>query len=191
MQSRTHGVSGSTAVWVGVALLAIAGCTELGLTNRVLWRVPSPDGTLVAVCQEIPEIDGPAYDIRVERPDGRLIRRLFRSGDGDPCTEVVWSPDGATLAVLSGHVARVRVVNVAEELKRAPTTTSQWSVRQIDFSWNGQLRLGKKLRFTDARHFELTTCPYSLAETQRTHTTRCLSDEVRLRLEVLYHPAGS
>ena len=91
------------------AACALPACERFGYSNRVLLRVPSPDGRIVAVCQEIPEFDRPSFDVRAERPDGTRIRQLLRSGDGDPCSELAWSPDGRLLAVLSRHVdARAR-----------------------------------------------------------------------------------
>jgi hypothetical protein len=115
-----------------VAITFISGCRELGFTNRVLWRLPAPDGKTFAVCQEIPEFDGPSFDIRLEGGDGSVVRRLYRIGDGDPCTEMAWSPDGQALAVLSGHVARVRVVDVAQVMRRSPDDTSRQFWPQFD-----------------------------------------------------------
>jgi hypothetical protein len=168
------------------ALTASAGCRDLGFTNRVLWRLPAPDGKAFAVCQEIPEFDGPSFDIRLERTDGSVVRRLARLGDADPCTEMAWSADGRALAVLSGHVARVRVVDVAHALRRSPDDTQWASVPQFDFSSERALRLGKDLRFTGPREIEFTTCAYDLRETQRSRgkVRRCTSPEIRQRFKV-------
>jgi hypothetical protein len=168
-----------------VATMAISGCRELGLTSRVLWRVPAPDGKTFAVCQEIPELDGPGYDIRLEAADGSLVRRLYQIGDGDPCTEMAWSPDGLSLAVLSGHVARVRVVDIAQAMRRSPSDTSRQSWPEFDFSTR-ESRLGKDLRFIGPREIEFTTCAYDLRETQRSRGTvmRCTTPEVRQRFSV-------
>ena len=78
----------------------------------------SPDGNVVAVCQEIPEFDGPGYDLRLESPGETNIAQLYHIGDGDPCSELAWSPDGTVLAGLSAHVARIRFVDVASALRR-------------------------------------------------------------------------
>ena len=169
-----------------ITVMVAAGCRELGFTNRVLWRVPAPDGKSVAVCQEIPGFDGPGFDIRLEEAPGTVVRRLYQSGDGDPCSEMAWSPDGQTLAVLSNHVARVRVVNVSQVRKRAPEDTTRYFWPQFDFSTEHQLRLGKDLRFVGPREIEFTTCAYDLRETQRSggKVRRCTSPEVRQRFSV-------
>ena len=112
----------SSAVVIDVSTLILVcalltGCADLGYTSRVRIRAPSPDGQLVAVCQEIPVFDGPDFDIRLERPNGTFIHRVFRSGDGDPCDQIAWSGDGRQFAVLSSHVARVRLVDVRRVLE--------------------------------------------------------------------------
>ena len=71
---------------VGLVMVGTSGCSELGLTGRVLWRVPAPDGRVVAVCQEVPQLDGPGFEIRLESRDGSPLRRLYEIGDGDPCS---------------------------------------------------------------------------------------------------------
>ena len=166
--------------------MAATSCRDLGFTNRVLWRLAAPDGKSFAVCQEIPEFDGPSFDIRLEDAGGALVRRLYRIGDGDPCTEMAWSPDGRTLAVLSGHVARVRVVDVALTMRRPADDTTRHFWPQFDFSTEKELRLGRDLRFIGPREIEFTTCAYDLRETQRSRGTvkRCTSPEVRNRFSV-------
>ena len=175
----------SALVVAAVIVAVTGGCRELGFTNRVLWRLPAPDGKTFAVCQEIPELDGPSFDVRLEGADGSVVRRLYRIGDGDPCTEMAWSPDGQALAVLSGHVARVRVVDVAQALRRSPDDTSRQFWPQFDFSTR-ELRLGRDLRFIGPREIEFTTCAYDLRETQRSRgkVKRCISPEVRQRFRV-------
>ena len=174
--------------WSALALAVLvvtagSGCRDLGFTNRVLWRIPAPDGKTFAVCQEIPEFDGPSFDIRLEAADGSVRRPLARLGDGDPCTEMAWSPDGQALAVLSGHVARVRVIDVASVAGRSPIEATRQFWPQFDFSTAAELRLGKALRFVGPREIEFTTCVYDLRETQRSRGTvsRCISPEVRQR----------
>ena len=138
---------------------AMSGCAALGYSNRVLLRIASPNGQFVAVCQEVPAFDGPGYAVRLERPDGRVVRQLYEIGDGDPCSEVVWSPDGQTLAVLSGHVARVRFVDVAWALNRPDVPTAHWSWRQVDLSTEQTHLEAAHLRFVAPTTVELSVCP--------------------------------
>jgi len=147
--------------------VASAACARFGYTDRVLHRVPSPDGELYAVCQEIPAFDGPGYDLRLERADGSLVARLYQIGDGDPCSEVAWSPDGRFLGVLSAHVARIRFVDVRKALAERASTTSRWFWPQIDLGREGEFTYGRRLRFSSPTDVELTTCPFDLRETQR------------------------
>jgi hypothetical protein len=175
--------------WPGGLIVCLAvgtssGCSKFGYTSRVLWRTPSPDGRIVAVCQEIPEFDGPGYDLRLESPAGSRIAELYQIGDGDPCSELAWSPDGRVLAVLSGHVARIRFVDVAWVLHERTGPTQYWSWRQVDLSSERDLRQGHDLRFVGPLDVELTMCSYDLRQTQRTHTRSCTSEEVRKRLRV-------
>jgi hypothetical protein len=188
--SKAGHIRGSRA-WLLAAMIAVtatSGCRELGYTSRVLWRLPAPDGKSFAVCQEIPGFDGPGFDIRLEDAHGAVVRRLYQIGDGDPCSEMAWSPDGERLAVLSGHVARIRVVDVAQARTRPAEDTSShyWHWPQFSFSTEHQLRLGKDLRFVGPREIEFTTCTYDLRETQRSRgkVRRCTSPEVRQRFSV-------
>ena len=134
-----------------------SGCAALGYTDRVLWRLPSPDGKLLAVCQEVPVFDGPSYSIRLERPDGTLSKTVYTNGDGDPCSEIAWAPDGRTLAVLSGHVARVRFIDVKWALEQnAPI---HWgSYPQVDLGNEHLHRNAGGLRFAGPREIELQVC---------------------------------
>ena len=167
-----------------VLLLVVAGsgCHSFGCTNRVLSRAPSPDGRLVAVCQEVPIFDGPEFDVRLEGADGTPVRNLYHAGDADGCSEIVWSSDGRTLAVVTGHVARVRFVDVSRALQSEPSTRFFWP--QIDLSSETNLLMGKDLRFVALDTVELTTCSYNIRETQRTGEKRCLSPGVRRRFSV-------
>ena len=158
---------------VSIAAAAGSGCAELGYTDRILWRLPSPDGRVVAVCQETPELDGPGYDVRLESPDGSRVAQLYHIGDGDPCSELAWSPDSRVLAVMSAHVARIQFVDVAHR-----------SLRQIDLSTERGLRQGRDIQFVEPREVEVAICPYSLRETQRTGTRTCTSQEIRERVPV-------
>lgn len=148
----------------GLAVLVVVGCAAPGHSNRVLWRVASPDGQLVAVCQEVPVVDGPSYDVRLERPDGTLIRRLYGIGDGDPCNEVVWSPDARTIAVLSGRVARMIFVDVAWALAHPDVETAHWSWRQVSLSSEQRHVEGSHLRFVGPTAIELRVCQARSAE---------------------------
>lgn len=108
MQSaQSRSITFRPAIGTVAAVLAIivslAGCARFGFTDRVLLRVPSPDGQMVAVCQEVPEFDGPSFAVRLERPDGTVVRRLYETGDADACSEIAWARDGRTLAVLTAH----------------------------------------------------------------------------------------
>ena len=145
-----------------VALIVVAvastGCARFGYTNRVVWQLPSPDGQLVAVCQEVPVFDGPNYTIRLERPDGSRVRGLYDIGDGDPCSEMAWSPDGRTLAVLSGHVARIRIVDVAWVLAHPDSRTNHWSWRVIDLGSDVNPLRADRLRFVAPLAFEVRLC---------------------------------
>lgn len=143
------------AIVVALVSSGACGCSALGFSDRVLWRVPAPAGGLVAVCQEIPEFDGPGYHVRLERPDGGLVRDLYTIGDGDPCTEVVWSPDGGRLAVLSGHVARIRFIDVAWALRNPDVRTAHWSWRQVDLSTERRRLTASGLRFVAPGRVEL------------------------------------
>ena len=147
---------------IGLAA-GVAGCAGLGFTDRVLWRLPSPDGRFLAVCQEIPAFDGPGFSVRLEKPDGTLVKGLYEIGDGDPCSEMAWSPDGRTLAILSGHVARVRFVDVAWALEQT-AETRHWSWPQIELGSERRHQNASALRFTAPREIELQVCgpqPYS------------------------------
>src|SRR5688572_9085862 len=90
----------------------LTSCAQLGFRSRVLHSVTSPDGRFVAVCQELPALDGPDFDIRLHAPDGTLIRRVHRGGDAHPCNEVVWSPDSRRLAVLSRVNSHMALIDV-------------------------------------------------------------------------------
>jgi hypothetical protein len=150
-----------------VAVAAAVGCARLGYSSRVLHRVPSPDAQLVAVCQEVPIFDGPEFDVRLERPDGRVVRRLFHMGDGGGCSEMTWSPDGRFLAVLTSHVAGITIIDVGWALAHATEQNRHWFARGFGFSREGEFMQATSLRFVSASEVEFQLCEYSLAETQR------------------------
>jgi hypothetical protein len=162
-----------------VLLLGLAtGCARFGFTDRVLLHVPSPDGQIVAVCQQIPALDGPGFAVRLERPNGTVLQPLYEIGDGDPCSEIAWSPDGRTLAVLSAHVARLRFVDVDWALRHPAIATRHWSWRMVDYSTEKRFMLGGGIRFTAAMKVELQLCPYALDAVRRTGVLKCSGPSV-------------
>jgi hypothetical protein len=177
-------------VWssaVLVLLVAGAGCGQLGYSSRVLHRLPSPDGRLVAVCQEIPEFDAPGYDLRVDDRGGRRQARLFRGFDADQCDEIVWAADGSALAVLTRYRALLRIIDVRSSLARpavltdtrplAPAFPRSPFVTESDFSADGTLRRGRGLRFVSSTHFEVTVCAYDWEHYRQTRQFRCTEAE--------------
>ena len=164
--------------------LALSSCARLGFTDRVLWRVPSPDTQYVAVCQERPELDGPGYQVRLERPDGTFVRSLYEIGDGDPCSEMAWSPDGRMLAVLSSHVARLRFIDVGWALEQPNVDTAYWTWRQVDLSRAGQPMFGRDIRFDSASRVRLNVCPYELGNLKRTGSPTCSTIAVARVIDV-------
>ena len=142
--------------------LAASGCgvaQGLGFRNRVLHRIPSPaDASVVAVCQEIPEFDGPGYDIRLERPDGVRIQTLYQIGDGDPCSEIAWRSDGRMLAVLSTHVARVHLVDLDFARAHPGVATAYDPNGTINFSTDRTWRWGKRVRFVSTDTIAVDVC---------------------------------
>jgi hypothetical protein len=154
-----------------IALLGFAACARLGDTDRVLLRVPAPDRQYVAVCQEIPAFDGPDYNVRLERPDGTLVRDLYSIGDGDGCSEIAWSPDARLLAVLTAHAARIRFVDVKWALAHGNEPAAYWSWRQIDLGWRADghplpMR-AEHVAFTGSDTVRVDTCTSSVEEAHR------------------------
>jgi hypothetical protein len=175
----------SLAIGGVVALVAAGGCARLGYSSRVLHRVPAPDGHLVAVCQEVPVLDGPEFDVRLERSDGRTIRRLFHMGDGGGCSEMTWAPDGRSLAVLTSHVAGITMIDVSWAVAHATEQNQHWFVRGFSFSREGEFMRATSLRFVSASEVELQLCEYSLAETQRNRgEIRCSTPAEPRRLQI-------
>ena len=175
--------------WLGGAMLlswavGSVGCTALGFSNSIVWHLPSPDEQMFAVCQEVPQFDGPGYVIRLERPDRTVLRRLYEIGDGDPCSEMAWSPDGRTLAVLSGHVARVRFVDVAWALSHSATTTAYWSWRQVDFGTERNWLNGAGLHFVGPLTVELQLCSNQHGRMQPNGRRTCGDDAMTRRVDI-------
>ena len=170
-------------VAVVLAALAAGACSRAGYSNRILLRVASPDGQLIAVCQEVPAADGPVFTVRLERADGAPVRKLLDAGDGEPCTEIVWSQDGRTLGVLSAHVARTRFVDIDWVMKNA-SDTRQLGWRQVSFGSESETMLGRGLRFTGPFEVELDVCPYSLADRRRDGYFTCTAPAVVKKFEI-------
>ena len=175
------------ALALSLAPISCEQVERIGYTNRVLHRIPSPDGRMFAVCQERPEFDGPGYGVFLENPDGSFLRGLYEIGDGDPCSEMAWSPDGRTLAVLSGHGARVMFVDVAWALDQPDVETSHhsWTSRQGDPP--RAHFVARDLRFFTADMVEYRECLDGVAGTPQCSATRRLAvpdpifDEARHR----------
>lgn len=148
-------------------MTAAAGCARLGYTDRVLHRVASPDGRIVAICQEVPIFDGPEFDLRLERADGSLLRGLLHMGDGGGCNEMIWSGDGRTLAVLTSHVAGITLIDVEWALSHPQERNSQWFARGVGFSREDEFNLATQLVFVLPGELEFQLCEYSLDETRR------------------------
>jgi hypothetical protein len=157
------------AIAFAALLIASAGCAKFGYSNRVLHRVPSPDGQVVAVCQEVPILDGPEFDIRLERPDGSLIRTLLHMGDTSGCAEVVWSGDGRTLAVLTSHVATITIVDAEWAMSHSAVLERHRFSRSFTFSSEHTPRQATELKFLGPSEVEFKLCGYSIRETQRNH----------------------
>lgn len=153
-------------VALALAALALRMGSKRTSDSQVLLRVSSPDGTLSAVCQEVPGADGPDYVVRLEREDGTFVRKLFDAGAGEPCSEIVWSKDGSTLGVLSAQVARAKFVDVEWVVKNA-SDTRRTSWREVSFGRESETMLARGLRFIGPLEVELDVCPYRLADRQR------------------------
>lgn len=173
-------------VAVGLLMATGSGCARLGFTDRVLHRIPSPNGQTFAVCQEIPEFDGPSFDVRLERPDGTHLRDLFRMGDGGGCSEMAWSDDGRVLAVLTSHVAGVSVVDVEWALAHPDTRNSHWFVRGFGYSRERDgPTYARQLTFVSPQELQFEICRYSLEETQqRRGEIRCAESPHPKRLRI-------
>lgn len=164
-------------------VVATSGCAKLGYSNRVLHRVPSPDGRMVAVCQERPEFDGPGYTLSLDHPDGTVLQRLYEIGDGYPCNEVVWAPDAKTLGVLSTRNAVLKLVDVEWALAHPSVQTSHHSWREVFLGdvierRAGELTRADRLRFPDPATIEVRLCSYTLQRPQHDDTEPCNKDAV-------------
>jgi hypothetical protein len=164
---------------------AAAGCAQLGYTDRVLHRAPSPDGQVVAVCQEVPMFDGPEFEVRLDRSDGSLIRQLHYMGDAGGCTEMVWSEDGRTLAVLTSHVAEITVIDVQWALSHPDIRQAHWYRRGFSFSNEGAIRRAARLTFISPLELEFQLCDYSIEETRQNRgVIRCSGAQRPQRLRI-------
>jgi hypothetical protein len=169
------------------ACLVLSGCARFGFTDRVLHSVRSPDGEFVAVCQEVPVLDGPDFDIRLHRPDGTLMRRLYGIGDGDPCHEVVWSPDSKALAVLSRHVGRIVLVDIEEALRRPPAERL-WP-RSVSLTDRGDV--ASNLRFVGPRRIAYLSCAAGVARPWNSpEPFTCTTGATDRRLGISSTPSG-
>jgi hypothetical protein len=162
----------------------LSGCAEWGYTSRVRIRAASPDGQLIAVCQEVPVFDGPNFEVRLERANGTVVHRVLQSGDGDPCDEIAWSPDGRQLAMLSAHVARIMLVDVrrALELKQKGAAWD-WS-RQVTLAMNDGS--AANLRFEGSSSVEFDLC-YGTERDPASGVRRCVGPVRHRTLELEPH----
>jgi hypothetical protein len=173
------------AIAFAALLIASAGCAKFGYSDRVLHRVPSPDGQVVAVCQEVPILDGPEFDIRLERPDGSLIRKLFHMGDAGGCAEVVWSQNSRMLAVLTAHVATISIVDAEWAISHPAVLEAHWFTRPFSFSSEDTRRQATELKFVGPSDLEFNLCRYSIRETQRDHgRIQCAEPPTLQRLRI-------
>jgi hypothetical protein len=179
-----------SAALVILAACGSQGCAELGYSDRVLHRVASPaDTALIAVCQEVPAFDGPGYDIRLERPDKTVVRRLYASGDGDPCHEIAWSADGRTLAVVSSHVARAAIVDVAGALSRPDTATASSSWRSVSLASQDGKQLARRVRFVAPGELQYEVCTHEFG--RGVDWRVCAAPAAIRRLRLPGHPEAS
>lgn len=167
-------------VVVGVSVTSLCGlltaCAELGFTNRVLHSVASPDGRFVAICQEVPALDGPDFDVRLHRPDGTLARRLHHGGDAYRCDELVWSPDSRRLAVLSRANSHMVLIDVDAALRK-PAEEGLWN-RIVTLTDRGEMP--SDLRFVSPTRIAYLSCRFSLLSAP----VRCTTDARDRRLEL-------
>jgi len=119
-----------------------------------------------AVCQEVPILEGPEFDVRLEHPDGGVLRELYHMGDDGGCSEVVWAPDGRFLAVLTSHVANISIIDVPWALRPPQVSNSHWFVREFQFSTESIRKNAARLTFTSTVEIEFELCEYSLPKTQ-------------------------
>jgi hypothetical protein len=127
-----------------LAAILLTGCEQF--SNRVLIRAANPTRALVFVCQEIPQLDGPGHDWRLETPDGMVVRELGRGSDGNGrCDAAVWSDDGAMLAIVERGT--ITIADVAWALAHPDEPKTHWFVRQFSYSTNAPAVV-RNVRFT-------------------------------------------
>jgi hypothetical protein len=106
-------------------------------------------------------------------------------GDGGGCSELTWSPDGGSLAVLTSHVAGITIVDVSWAIAHTAELNKHWFVRWFSFSREGQFMQATSLRFVSPSEVEFQLCEYSLEETQRNRgKTRCSRPAHPKRLQI-------
>jgi hypothetical protein len=175
-------------VGVGIVLMAaltFVGCSRLGFSNRVLLRLASPDGNMVFVCQEIPELDGPGHEWRLERQDGTVVRRLLKGSDGNgACDEALWSTNGSTLAVVSR--ATIHIADVEWTLSHPELQKTHWFVRQFGFSGplNGQPRFVRDLQFVAPGELTFGLCADNRHKLRDRRVDRCEAGETVMTLTI-------
>lgn len=120
----------------------------------------------MAVCQEVPILDSPDYEVRLEETSGTVVRPLYRIGDGDPCREIAWSGDARPLVVLTSHGAGIRFVDVAWALSHTDADISSHFWPQVDIrseKWSETHMLWVHcVRFVSADAVDVDVCPYQL-----------------------------
>lgn len=142
---------GGVALAAGVLVYGRAAAAQLGFSNRVLHDVPSPDGRFRAICQEVPAFDGPEYQTRLHLADGTLVRNLAYGGDGHPCHEVAWSPDGRLLTILARQNSALWIVDLDDPKRnRLQTLTDQGDI-------------ASNVRFVGPRRVAYLSCSRHLA----------------------------
>ncbi len=129
--------------------------------------------------------DGPEFDVRLERRDGTRFRELFHMGDGGGCDELIWSPDGRTLAVLTGATATIRMADVDWALAHPEIHERHWLYRDFSFSTDKVTKQATDLRFVSAFELEFQLCEVLASRNpseQRTDPVQSAARPQRLRI---------
>jgi hypothetical protein len=97
----------------------------------------------------------------------------------------VQSPDGRTLAVLTGHTATIRMADVDWALAHPEIHERHWVYRDFSFSTDKVNKRATDLRFVSAFELEFHLCEYSLRETQANNgQIRCSQQAQPQRLRI-------